>query len=438
MIKPAMSIEIFGIKINTEGKKELLRKIGQRVDSGQKTFIVTPYSEFFYRAFYDHEFKELLNGADFALPDGVAAQWLSYFLSIPLRAQKYYLKILESIFDVLWSGASIIFYPKRIRKLIPEKISGVDFFWDILALAEKKNLKTYFLGGFEETPELVAEKARQKFPQLQIAGFSNKFFHVGDLDKINQSGADLLFVAYGPVRQEKWIAEHLPELNIKLAIGLGGTFDYIAGKKIRAPKFIRALGLEWLFRLISQPKRFRRIWQGTYGIILGAIRQKVFMSMPYRLNAAGAIINNNGEIFVARRNAKIDGTDGVNYKNHAHWQFPQGGIEKHESPERGALREVFEETNMESLVILGVAKRHNYFFWNHPVRNLIANRLKYKGQDQAIVFLRYTGDNSDIKLDQRELVDFKWVPRDELIATVHPFRRKAAEIIYSEYPNFIK
>ena len=110
-------INVLGIQINNQSKAVIIKELEQRIESGSKTFIVTPYSEFIHRTFLDYDFKQLLNSADFALPDGVAIQWLSYFLNIPYLFKDFYLKIFETYWQVLYSCTAILFYPNKLKKI---------------------------------------------------------------------------------------------------------------------------------------------------------------------------------------------------------------------------------------------------------------------------------------------------------------------------------
>lgn len=333
-----MKIDLLGIKIDNLRKKELLQAIESRLEQDRSIFIVTPYSESIVATQKDEEFRKILNSADFALPDGIgilwAAKFLSGFPSPGLGRDQGRGRILIILWQLIKSLGLIIFFPKSIRSPIPEKISGSDFVWDLAGLAEKNKYSVFLLGGFGNAPERVGERLREKFPNLKIAGVSNASPFVsppreGELEgvmdntvshgtsplsppheegnsiieTINSSGADFLFVALGPIRQEKWIYENLPNLRVnpvtapsdidpeyrlktestpvrrsngvKLAIGLGGTFDYIADKRPPAPQILRQAGLEWLWRLATQPSRIFRIARGVFGLIFYAFKKRL-------------------------------------------------------------------------------------------------------------------------------------------------------------------
>jgi len=264
-----MKISVLGVKINNDTKNTLLFLIKKLLAENQKIFIVTPYSEMLVKAQSDRGFRDVLNSATFALPDGIGVLWAAHFLkfSPPARGGDYEGVGVKRVLKLISSLFAVIFAPKKIRDPIPEKISGSDFVWDLARLAEERGLSVFLLGGFGDTSALAAQKLRSRFPNLKIAGTSNQI--------TTDINADFLFVALGPVRQETWIAENLPKLPIKLAIGLGGTFDYLASKRPPAPQIWRKTGLEWLWRLLTQPWRLWRISKGVLGLIFYCLRPKV-------------------------------------------------------------------------------------------------------------------------------------------------------------------
>jgi len=426
-------IDIAGLKIDAITKRELLDEIVRRIKAEQKTFVITPYSEFLYHGFRDPKLLEIFNRADFSVADGIGLFWAKKFLDIPLTTKSYWGKILQAAWQIKYSLAAIIFYPRWIKSALPEKIVGADLIWDLAKLAADNNLSVYLLGGFGDTAKLASEKLKVKSEKLRISGWSNK--NPDDptvIDDVNKVSPDLLFVAYGPIRQEKWIAENLSKLNVKLAVGLGGSFDYIAGKKSTPPKFIRYSGLEWLWRLITQPYRAKRIFNATFGLAWRLWRYKVFMSLPYRPNAVSIILNSQNNILIALRNPEdkdlrdVGDFDVVKFKNY--WQFSQGGIEANENLETGARREIFEELGIKNLKFLFRSGQNPSYLWKNGLRPFF-NIYHYKGQKQQILYFKFTGDDSEIKLDNQEFIRYKWVKLQELHNVVHPERLYLAKIV---------
>ncbi len=271
------TVSVAGLTVTAATKKEILGEVSRRLEQGETTRIVTPYSEFLFAALKSKAIMTMLNSADISLPDGVGMVWAATYLDVPLHSKNIFVRYMRATWQMMYTGASILLRPKSLYKIIPEKIVGADFFINLVDLAAKQNLSLYLLGGYGDVALQTSKKLRKRHPQLRIAGFSNKeSTDPSIITDIQAANPDLLFVAFNPIGQDAWIAKHLHELSsVKLAIGLGGTFDYVSGNKAEPPQFLRIIGLEWLFRLITQPKRYRRIYNATIGLILLLIQYKV-------------------------------------------------------------------------------------------------------------------------------------------------------------------
>lgn len=270
-------VSIAGLNIINATKAEVLNEIGVRLEKGEQTLVVTPYSEFLYASLVSGDVLRLINSFHIAIADGVGILWASVFLRKPLTTKNIALRTFQCVWQVIVTGANILLQPHTLREVLPEKIVGADFVWDLSQLAEQKSYSVYILGGFGETPAQAAEILVKKFPQLRIAGTSNKQADdVTIVTDIMNAAPDFLFVALGPLKQEQWIVNNIEKLpSVKLAIGLGATFDYITGAKQVPPHWVRQIGLEWLFRLITQPYRYKRIYHATLGLILLLIQYKL-------------------------------------------------------------------------------------------------------------------------------------------------------------------
>jgi len=229
-------MNILGIRIDNLSKTESLMKIEQFLYSDKQNILTTPNPEFLVAAGKDEEFKNILNKADLSLADGFG----------------------------------LVLAAKRQGEPLKERVAGSDLIWDIARLANEKNKSIFLLGGKDNVAELTAEKLKQKFPGLKIHGFgggelSPEKENKEEIAEINKFAPDILFVAMNFVKQEKWIYKNLEKMpSVKLAAGLGGTFDFISGKAKRAPKFMRHIGLEWLWRLILEPWRWKRIYNAVF------------------------------------------------------------------------------------------------------------------------------------------------------------------------------
>lgn len=272
-----MKINILGIKIDNLTKTQVLKEIEQYLESPKQHYIVTPYSEFIVRAQKDQEFKEILNSADLAVPDGMGIIWAgNVFYELMFRGSGFIIKILK----ITFSGLAMLFCPGRLKSIFPEKISGADLIWNIAEIAAGAGKTIFLLGGWDNTPGVVAAKLKNQYPDLSIvgayAGSSDAKEEKDIIEMIGKVKPDILLVAFGPVKQEKWMAKNLSKMPfVKLAIGLGGTFDYLAQKRIRAPKFMRIRGLEWFFRLFTQPRRIGRIGKAIPKFVWLVTREKI-------------------------------------------------------------------------------------------------------------------------------------------------------------------
>lgn len=283
-----MKVDILGVKIDALTKKQVLKEIELFLNSECSHYIVTPYSEFIIKAQKDSEFKEILNSADIAIPDGMGILWagkLLYEKAFLGERKKGILEKIKLYFRVILQVVRvsflILFSPKRLGGIFPEKISGVDLIWNITAIAEDFQKSIFLLGGWNNTPGTAAAVLKDKYPKVKIAGTYDGTTDLEEennkvIDVINNVNPDILLVALGPIRQEKWIVKNLSVLpSVKVVIGLGGTFDYLAHKRILAPSFLRQRGLEWLFRLFTQPWRIGRIGKAIPILMWLVIREKI-------------------------------------------------------------------------------------------------------------------------------------------------------------------
>ena len=263
-----MRINIAGVQIDNVTKLETLQKISEYLQDGKPHFIATTYSEFIVFAQRDERFKSAINNSDLSLPDGIGILWAAKYLSLPSKSTA------ESFWQVIYSGASLIFDPSYCRTIITETVTGSRLIWDIAEFAAINNYSMSLVGGQNNVTEMTAVKLKEKNPSLKIKlALSNNIPFDDDLvARIAASDSDILLIAYQPPKQEKWLAENLYKLNVKLAMGLGGTFDYVSGVRAYSPKVVNDLGLEWLWRLVTQPWRIKRI----YNAII------VFISIVYK------------------------------------------------------------------------------------------------------------------------------------------------------------
>jgi N-acetylglucosaminyldiphosphoundecaprenol N-acetyl-beta-D-mannosaminyltransferase len=224
-----MRIYVADIPVDNITKTEALLKINGFLSLNDKPrFAVAINPEKIIRASRDRELQNILKNSDLNFVDGIGVIW-----------------------------ASKIFYKEKFQERVP----GIDLFLDVLLLAEEKNYSVFLLGSREEIIQKAVKNLSENHPKLRIAGFRNGYFsdEKSVVENIRNSKADILFVGMGSPKQEKFIYNNLNNLEVKFAMGVGGSFNVLAGEFQRAPYIVQKLGLEWLYRFLLDPKRFPRI-----------------------------------------------------------------------------------------------------------------------------------------------------------------------------------
>lgn len=170
---------------------------------------------------------------------------------------------LQSADLVVADGAGVVWAAKELGGFLPERVAGIDLAHRILSLSASKKIPIFFFGGAPKIAEEAAKKMIAKYPGLTIAGIQDGFITPTDettlLDRINKSGAQILFAALGVPKQEEWLDRYKDELTPFLRMGVGGSFDVMADQVTRAPLWMQKNGLEWFYRLLCQPSRWRRM-----------------------------------------------------------------------------------------------------------------------------------------------------------------------------------
>ena len=253
-------VKILGVRLDCVKRSFVMSDVADNISYGKKLFLSTPNPEILLASRKNKEFFDVLNSTYLNLTDGMGIIWASYFLKISNENGKFFV-----ILKWFWSLILLVFYEKKLYEVVPERITGVDFMYDFCGVCAKKGFSVFLLGAADGVADETAEILMKKFNGLNVvgtyAGYPTAEYEERICNMVNDSGADVLFVAYGAPKQELWIARNFKKLNfVKMAIGIGGSFDFISGNVKRAPKMMRKFGLEWLFRLVMQPKRWRRIF----------------------------------------------------------------------------------------------------------------------------------------------------------------------------------
>ncbi|MCY9138661.1 WecB/TagA/CpsF family glycosyltransferase [Peribacillus frigoritolerans] len=222
-------VEILTIPFIDSNMEEFMNgMIYPRLMNQEKTFVVTANPEIVEYANEHQDYKDIIISADYITPDGVGIIMASKWLNQPLQ----------------------------------ERITGFDLMNELFRVADEKALKVYLLGAEESVIEAAALKVKELYPGLELVGYNHGYIDIKD-DTLPKSIAelepDIILTALGFPRQEKWVSRHYALFNKGLFMGVGGSFDVLAGKVNRAPVFWQKMRLEWLYRLIQQPSRWKRM-----------------------------------------------------------------------------------------------------------------------------------------------------------------------------------
>ena len=162
-------------------------------------------------------------------------------------------------------GAGVLWGARLCGVELPERVAGVDIMTQLFALCEEKGYRPFLLGAEQHVLDAVKRRLHKDHPRLSIADMQDGYFKPADeaavVDAINASGADCLFVAMPTPRKERFLKQHRAALKPSFVMGVGGSFDVYGGKVARAPRLVQALGFEWLFRVVQEP---RRLWRRYY------------------------------------------------------------------------------------------------------------------------------------------------------------------------------
>ena len=218
--------KILGINVSVTSYDSLKNNIINDIKFNNKSFIVAINPEKILKAKKDSNLKKLLNSATYQIPDGVG----------------------------------VVLASKIKKGKIQSRVTGIDTMEMICKLSNDNGYKVFMYGAKEKTVLKAKEVLEIRYPKIKIVGFVDGYEKNDEkiITAINKSGADIIFVALGSPKQEEWIENHMEKLNVKIFQGVGGSFDVISGNIKRAPKWMQKCGLEWLYRLIKEPKRIIR------------------------------------------------------------------------------------------------------------------------------------------------------------------------------------
>ena len=222
-----MRTDVLGVGFDDLTLAEAAETGAALVEADGFHYAVTPNPEFLLAARKNPEFRQALLGADLVLPDGIGVVYSAKILGRPLKG----------------------------------RVPGIEFAQALMGWMAKHGKRLFLLGAKPGVAELAAANLRDRYPGLILCGTHDGYFKEDEpvVQAIRESGADVVFVCLGAPKQEFWMAKHGPATGAHLMVGLGGSLDVFAGVVERAPEGFQKLGLEWLYRLMKEPKRFGRM-----------------------------------------------------------------------------------------------------------------------------------------------------------------------------------
>lgn len=223
------TVQILGVNIASVTMKEAVSIVEKHIKEKSGALVATANAEMLMQATYDKELARILNEASLVVPDGAGTVWAAHHLG----------------------------------HAMPERVAGYDLVQELMREAPKYHHSFFLLGSAPGVAEKAKKKAEKLYPGIEIVGVRNGFFGSSDekeiIRMINEAKPDILLVALGVPKQEKWLARNLKALNVPVSIGVGGTLDVMAGVMKRAPLWMQHAKLEWLFRGLMQPSRAKRL-----------------------------------------------------------------------------------------------------------------------------------------------------------------------------------
>lgn len=222
-------VTILGVPVDAITMGEAVARIDGFIEKRTPVLVATANAEMLMRATHDGALRRILQGAAMVTPDGAGTVWAAHHLGYAM----------------------------------PERVAGYDMVQELMREAPAKHRRIFFFGSAPGVADKAKAKAEQLYPGIEIVGTRNGFFAAADepaiIEEIKAAHPDILLAALGVPKQEKWLAKHLSELGVPVSIGVGGTFDVMAGVMKRAPRWMQRAKLEWLFRGMMQPQRAGRL-----------------------------------------------------------------------------------------------------------------------------------------------------------------------------------
>ncbi|MBQ9486682.1 MAG: WecB/TagA/CpsF family glycosyltransferase, partial [Selenomonadaceae bacterium] len=221
--------EILGVKVDAVTMTQAVESVERLIAAKKNSLIATANAEMLLRATHDEELKTILNAAELVVPDGAGTVWAAHHLGHDM----------------------------------PERVAGFDLVQELMKISPSRGYKFFLFGAAPGIADKAKAKAEELYPGIKIVGTRNGYFTADDepaiIAQIKDAKPDILLAALGVPKQEKWLYAHKNELGVPVSIGVGGTFDVMAGVVKRAPVWMQRAKLEWLYRAMLQPSRAGRL-----------------------------------------------------------------------------------------------------------------------------------------------------------------------------------
>jgi N-acetylglucosaminyldiphosphoundecaprenol N-acetyl-beta-D-mannosaminyltransferase len=222
-------VSIYGIRVCKLNKQQTIEWLEQAIANRQTTQVITANPIMLMTALEQPKYMAMMQRAELIVPDGAGLVWAASYIGKP----------------------------------VAEKVAGIDLMHELLALGEVKGWRIYLLGTSPEIIQVTAGKLKERYPKLQLVGVRDGYFEENEdetiVRHIRENSPDILLVGRSAEKQEPWIDQYKEKLGVPVIMGIGGSFDVLSGKLKRAPKLFIRFRLEWFYRLLQEPSRYRRM-----------------------------------------------------------------------------------------------------------------------------------------------------------------------------------
>ena len=244
-------ILLMGCPIDSLSMDQTITKIEDHINKGKPCQHVVVNVAKFVEMHKDYDLSKIINECDLINADGMPIVWASRLLGQPL----------------------------------PERVAGVDLFQNLIKLCAEKGYRPFFFGAREWVVKKVVEVFKTKYPNLEMAGYRNGYYSQEKesriAEMIRNSKADILFIGFSSPMKEEFFKKWMPVMQVPFCMGVGGSFDIIAGRTKRAPLWMQKSGLEWLFRIYQEPRRMWKRYAKTNPVFVGMV-VKEYIKIKFR------------------------------------------------------------------------------------------------------------------------------------------------------------